>query len=103
MALRTATQFLAGLRDAREVYYRGERVPSVVDHPELGVAARHASIDFQLAEDPKYHDLAVHREGSEEYSSYFRVPRDASDLLSRIKLIEAGTTAGATLVLLIKE
>src|SRR6202035_3447359 len=81
MALRTAAQFLAGLRDTREVYYRGERVPSVVDH----------------------RDLAVHREASEEYSAYFRLPRNSQDLLSRSKLIEAGTAEGATLVLLIKE
>ncbi len=103
MPLRTAAQFLAGLRDTREVYYRGQRVASVAEHPELGVAARHASIDFELAEDPRYRDLAVHREGTEEYSAYFRVPRNAADLLARSKLIEAGTSQGATLVLLIKE
>src|SRR5579863_10197303 len=103
MALRTAAQFLAGLRDTREVYYRGRRVPSVIDHPELGVAARHASIDFEMAENPKFRELAVHREGSEEYSAYYRVPRSSDDLLSRSKLIEAGTAEGGTLVLLIKE
>ncbi len=54
MALRTAAEFLAGLRDNREVYYRGQKVSSVVDHPELGVAARHASIDFEMAENPKF-------------------------------------------------
>jgi len=103
MALRTSAQFLAGLRDSREVYYRGQRVPSVVDHPELGIAARHAAIDYEMAENPKFRELAVHRDGSEEFSAYYRVPRDAQDLLSRSKLIEAGTTEGATLVLLIKE
>src|SRR6202162_2182678 len=103
MALRTAAQFLAGLRDTREVYYRGERVPDVVEHPELGVAARHASIDYEMAENPKFRELAVHREGSDEYSAYYRVPRSSQDLLSRSKLIEAGTAEGATLVLLIKE
>ena len=59
MALRTAKQFLQGLRDGREVYYRGERVEDVTLHTELGVAARHAAIDFQLAEDPRYKDIAV--------------------------------------------
>jgi 4-hydroxybutyryl-CoA dehydratase / vinylacetyl-CoA-Delta-isomerase len=103
MALRTAAEFFAGLRDQREVYYRGERVTSVVDHDELGVAARHAAIDFELSENPKYRDLAVHREDGAEYSAYFRLPRDSRDLLARLKLIEAGTTEGATLVLLIKE
>jgi 4-hydroxybutyryl-CoA dehydratase/vinylacetyl-CoA-Delta-isomerase len=103
MGLRSVEQFFTGLRDNREVYYRGQRVDSVLDHPELGVAARHAAIDFELAKNPKYRNLATHREGSEEYSAYYRVPRDANDLLSRSKLIEAGTAEGATLVLLIKE
>jgi aromatic ring hydroxylase len=103
MALRTSAQFLEGLRDTREVYYRGESVPSVVDHPELGVAARHAAIDFEMAENPKFRELAVHREGGDEFSAHYRVPRSAQDLLSRSKLIEAGTAEGATLVLLIKE
>jgi len=103
MALRTPEQFLNGLRDNREVYYRGVRVQSVVDHPELGVAARHAAIDFKMAEDPRYHDLALARDGSDVYSAYYRVPRDSKDLLARSRLIEAGTAEGATLVILVKE
>jgi 4-hydroxybutyryl-CoA dehydratase / vinylacetyl-CoA-Delta-isomerase len=103
MGLRSPNQFLEGLRDAREVYYRGRRVASVPDHPELGVAARHAAIDFELAEDPRFRSLAVHRDGGDEYSAYYRFPRDANDLLTRSKLIEAGTAEGATLVLLVKE
>ncbi len=93
MALRTAAQFLAGLSDNREVYYRGQKVSSVVDHPELGVAARHASIDFEMAENPKFRDLAVHQDGAEKYSAYYRMPCrfNTQDLLSRSKLIEAGT------------
>ena len=92
MGLRTAEEFLNGLRDAREVYYRGERVPVVPDHPELGVAARHAAIDFELAEDPKHRDLAVHREGNEEYSAYYQNSRATrKDLQARSKLIETGT------------
>jgi 4-hydroxybutyryl-CoA dehydratase/vinylacetyl-CoA-Delta-isomerase len=103
MALRTAKQFLQGLRDGREVYYRGERVEDVTLHTELGVAARHAAIDFQLAEDPRYKDIAVQCERGEEYSAYYRIPRHTQDLLDRTKLIELGTELGATLVILIKE
>jgi 4-hydroxybutyryl-CoA dehydratase / vinylacetyl-CoA-Delta-isomerase len=103
MGLRTPEQFLKGLRDHREVYYRGERVQSITEHPELGVAARHAAIDYKMAEDPKYRDLALARDGNDVYSAYYRIPRDAKDLLSRSKLIEAGTAEGATLVILIKE
>ena len=103
MGVRTPEQFLDGLRDDRTVYYRGQRVKTVPDQPELGIAARHAAIDFQLAENPKFRELAVHREGSEEYSAYYRIPRNAKDLMARSKLIETATTAGATLVILIKE
>lgn len=103
MGLRSAQQFLDGLRDTREVYYRGQRVASVPDHPELGVAARHAAIDFHLAEDSRFRALAVHREAGEDFSAYYRVPRNAQDLQERSRLIEAGTAEGATLVLLIKE
>jgi len=103
MGLRTAEQFLNGLKDSREVYYRGARVPIVSEHPELGVAARHAAIDFELAEDPRFRDLAVWRFGEESCSAYYRIPQTSADLLARTKLIEAGTTEGATLVILIKE
>ena len=44
--MRSPEQYLDGLRDGREVYYRGERVEDVVAHPELGLAARHGMIDF---------------------------------------------------------
>ena len=103
MGLRTAEQFLNGLRDAREVYYQGQRVDVVTDHPEIGTAARHAAIDFELAENPEFSKLAVHQDGNEKYSAYYRIPRDSKDLLERSQLIELGTTQGATLVLLIKE
>jgi 4-hydroxybutyryl-CoA dehydratase/vinylacetyl-CoA-Delta-isomerase len=103
MGLRTSEQFLNGLRDGREVYYQGRRVQSVLDHPELGAAARHAAIDFQLAEDPEFRDLAVVAEGKQSHSRYYGIPRNTKDLLSRTKLIEAGTARGGTLVILIKE
>jgi aromatic ring hydroxylase len=103
MGLRTVEQFLSGLRDGREVYYRGQRVPDVTEHPELGGAARHAAIDFQLAENPKFQQLATRREGNAVYSTYYHIPRCTQDLLDRSKLIETGTALGGTLVLLIKE
>jgi len=103
MGLRTPEQFLEGLRDGREVYYRGERVNSVPDHEELGVAARHAAIDFHLADDPKYRGMATRQQGTDLYSTYYHVPENAGDLQARSKLIETATALGATLVILVKE
>lgn len=41
--VRTPRQYLEGLRDGREVWYWGQRVPDVTAHPELGIAARHGA------------------------------------------------------------
>ncbi|MGH2367715.1 MAG: 4-hydroxyphenylacetate 3-hydroxylase N-terminal domain-containing protein [Chloroflexota bacterium] len=99
MPLRTPQQYLDSLRDGRRVFYRGQRVEDVTTHPVIGLAARHAAIDYQMAEDPAYRDLAV----VDGESRYFARPRHADDLLKRSRLIETATRLGATLVVLIKE
>jgi aromatic ring hydroxylase len=103
MTLRTAEQYKQSLRDGRAVFYRGERVPDVTAHPVIGIAVDHACIDYRMAEDPTYRDLAVMRDGGGEYSRYYHLPRTADDLLKRSQLIAASTREGATLVVLIKE
>lgn len=96
---RTADEYLEGLRDGREVYYRGERVEDVAAHPELGIAARHGALDFGFAEDPAHAELAV----TNGYSTFYAIPRSAADLRRRSALIEATTAHGATLVSLVRE
>ena len=103
MALRTADEYLASLRDGRTVYYRGRRVPDVTTHPVIGVAATHAAIDYELADDPAHRDLCVVSDEAGEYSRYYQIPRTPDDLLQRSRLIELATAEGATLVVLIKE
>jgi 4-hydroxybutyryl-CoA dehydratase/vinylacetyl-CoA-Delta-isomerase len=87
--MRSVEQYLEGLRDGREVYYRGERVDDVVEHPELGLASRHGALDFHGP--------------SAEPSPYYTIPRSAADLRDRSALIEESTRRGRTLVVLIKE
>ncbi|MCS6926422.1 MAG: gamma-aminobutyrate dehydratase [Candidatus Binatia bacterium] len=105
MGLRTPEQYKASLRDGREVYYRGELVPDVTTHPVIGVAVEHACIDYRLAEDPRYRDLAVMTDPQtgELYSRYYHIPQNSEDLLQRSRLIATSTREGATLVVLIKE
>jgi aromatic ring hydroxylase len=95
--MRAAQEYLEGLRDGREVWYRGERVDDVVDHPELGIVSRHAALDFAFAEERA--DIAA----VDGRSRYYHLPRDADDLRRRSALIEAATAFGKTLVLLVKE
>jgi 4-hydroxybutyryl-CoA dehydratase / vinylacetyl-CoA-Delta-isomerase len=87
--MRSAEEYLEGLRDGREVYYRGEKVEDVVAHPELGLAARHGTLDFHGP--------------SPEPSPYYTIPRSTADLLARSALVEESTRRGRTLVVLIKE
>ena len=104
MALRTADEYRASLRDGRRVYFRGKPVADVTTHPFTKVAVDHAALDYELANDPEHRDLAVFEEdGQELFSRYYQIPTGADDLLKRSELIEAATAAGATLVLLIKE
>ena len=44
MGLRTAQQYLQGLRDGRYVTFKGERVEDVTTHEHLGVGARHTAV-----------------------------------------------------------
>src|SRR5262249_17555088 len=63
----------------------------------------HAALDYRMAEDPQYRELAVVKEGADAYSRYYHLPRNDDDLLKRSALIAAATREGATLVVLIKE
>ena len=103
MPLRTVEQYKSSLRDNRAVFFRGQKVADVNTHPVIGIAVEHASIDYKMAEDPRYRDLAVVREGGEEYSRYYHLPKSGADLHKRSELIAASTREAATLVILIKE
>src|SRR5207237_8631945 len=105
MALRTVEQYKTSLRDGRLVYFRGQRVQDVTTHPVIGVAVNHAAIDYEIAHQTEYRDLAVYvdRLTGEEHSRYFNIPANAEDLLKRSELIETSTRLGRTLVVLIKE
>lgn len=104
MALRTAQQYLDSLRDGRAVYYRGERVPDVTAHPELGIGVRHAAIEYASAQDPAHRELLTYEDARGGRSSrYFKLPTGPEDLLRRREMIEHGTRAGHGVVLLIKE
>jgi 4-hydroxybutyryl-CoA dehydratase / vinylacetyl-CoA-Delta-isomerase len=98
--LRSAAEYRDSLRDGRRVFYRGERVEDVTAHDVFRHAVDHASLDYEMAHEPAYRELAVTAEG---YSRYYDIPRSAEDLLARSALIEAATRAGKTLVVLIKE
>ena len=102
MALRSPAQYVQSLRDGRTVFFGGEVIADVTTHPVIARAIRHASVDFELAEDPEIRPLAV-VDGADPFSRYFLEPRSTTDLIDRALLIETATSRCNTLVPLIKE
>ena len=104
MPLRTVEQYKDSLKDDRQVYFRGQRIPDVTGHPLVQTAIEHEATDYRLMHDPQYRDLAVVRnpETGEEMSRYFLPPQNAEQLLKRSELIETACREGGTLVVLAK-
>src|SRR5581483_7068631 len=88
VGMRTPEEYRESLRDGRRIFYRGQKVDDVTTHPVLRTAIDHAAIDYAMAHDPTFRELAVAEEG---WSRYFSIPRSAEDLLRRSRLVEAGT------------
>lgn len=105
MALRSPDEFRVALRDSREVYMWGERVSDVTTHPGLRWAVDTAALDYQMAEDPEFRDLAVvaDPDTGQPMNRYFKIPRSSEDLLKRHELIMAGTRLGRSTIPFIKD
>lgn len=91
MGLRTADEYRESIQDDREVFYKGERVESLVDHPALSISVDHAAVEFEAQhENP---DLFTVERGEEQFSRYFDELGDGDALRRRRKHIEASTRA----------
>lgn len=102
MGLRTVEQFLAGLSDGRRVYVAGERVPDVVMHAALRIAALHGANVYELAADPETRELFTFDRNGEVASRYFEPLENAEALGVRGRLIEEHTRRGRSTLNLTK-
>ncbi len=96
MALKTAEQYKASLDDGRVVYYKGERVANVAAHPDISVCVDTMAVDYAMAEQAAYRDLAVVHDDAlgEAISRYYHLPAGSDDLLKHFDLIVAATRLG---------
>ncbi|MBI9086871.1 MAG: hypothetical protein JEZ11_24965 [Desulfobacterales bacterium] len=96
MGLMTAKAYLESLDDGRIVYYRGEKVANVAEHPDLGVCARTMAVDYEIAENPEYRELATVHDADldEPISRYYHKPQNAEELLKAHDLIVTSTRMG---------
>jgi len=96
MALISPEQYRESLNDGRIVFYKGERVENVATHPDLSVCADLMAIDYEMAEDPSFGDLAVMQnpDTGETISRYYHKPQNAEDLIKAHDLIVKATELG---------
>ncbi|MFQ5435115.1 MAG: 4-hydroxyphenylacetate 3-hydroxylase N-terminal domain-containing protein, partial [Anaerolineae bacterium] len=96
MGLKTVQEYKESLKDGRIIYYKGQRVEDVTTHPDLSVCVNTMALDYELAEDPQYHDLATvfDEELGERINRYYYLPQNGDDLLKQFDLIVASTRMG---------
>ena len=90
MAIRTGEQFLAGLRDDREVWLEGERVEDVTTHPKLARMARTLADVYDLQHDPALHDQMTFESPSsgDAVPLSYIIPRTVEDIDRRHRALE---------------
>jgi len=96
MGLMTPEEYKASLNDGRIVYYKGRKVENVGTDPDFKACVETVAVDYEMAENPEYKDLAVvyDEELGEDISRYYHIPQDGDDLLKQLNLIIKATELG---------
>ena len=94
----TGSQYIESLRELKtEVYFMGERIADVVDHPAIRPHVNAAAVTYDLATDPAHGDLAratSHLTGR-PINRWTHVPRTREDLVRKAKMMRvAGRITG---------
>ncbi len=89
MAIRTAQEFKENLKDDRVVYFHGERVKDVTEHPFFQRTISQMALDYLVPQDPEYRDLFVDRdENGEEMRFLYQPECTSDDLMRRRKIVQ---------------
>ena len=79
----TGSEYLARLRDGREVWFRGERVADVTAHPGLSRGAATLARLYDRQHEPDRQALLTYEENGERFGMSFLLPRTAEDIRRR--------------------
>jgi 4-hydroxyphenylacetate 3-monooxygenase/anthranilate 3-monooxygenase (FAD)/4-hydroxyphenylacetate 3-monooxygenase len=95
MAIRTGPQFVAGLRDNRQVWLGGERVADVTKHPVLAGPIASLAALYDLQHDPQHTDLLTQVDEAlgERVPRALISPASRQDLVQRRLASKAGADA----------
>lgn len=85
MPARRKSEYLEGLRDGREVYFKGERIDDVTTHPATEGMIQTQGELFDLQYDDEHGDLLTYESPSsgDPVSVFYRKPRSPADLEER--------------------
>lgn len=81
--IRSGSDYLAGLRDDREVWLHGTRVADVTTHPALCRSAHTLAGFMDRQFDPRYRDRVTYTADGRRYATSFLVPRSPADVARR--------------------
>lgn len=86
--MRTGAEYLAALKDDREIYIDGQRVHDVAGHPAFAPIASTMAELFDLAADPAGQMTYTAPETGAEANLVYSIPRSRDDLTARRQAIE---------------
>ncbi len=91
MAIKTAEQYLESLKDGRVVYFDGELVPDVTEHPICKITNDWVAMDCIVNNDPRYQDLLTDLDADGERVSFALQPqRSPEDLFRLREVVDSG-------------
>jgi 4-hydroxyphenylacetate 3-monooxygenase len=95
MPVRTGKEYLDGLRDAREIWYAGERVADVTTHPALMHAAHSIAQLYDLQHDPGLTAMMTYPSptSGEPVGLSYLMPRTVDDLVKRRRMMKVWADA----------
>ncbi len=95
MPARSGVQYLAGLRDARDAWYGGERVSDVTAHPAFASGAQTIAQLYDLQQQPSHCETLTYpspQTGAPVGMSFY-MPRSVDDLVQRRAMLEVWAEA----------
>lgn len=81
--IRSGRQYLAGLRDGRDVWLHGQRVGDVTTHPSLCRGAHTLASFMDRQFEPRYQDRITYEENGRRYAMSFLIPNSKDDVRRR--------------------
>src|SRR5580700_8419435 len=100
MGIRTSLEYRDSLRDGREVWIAGERVPDVTEHPAFAPTIATVGAIFDLQHQGEFREVLtmVSPTTGDRVSRAYKVPASTDDLIERRELVEQiQRTTGGTM------